>query len=343
MTAVSSLAFPPSRNLVGWWKQLGSYQPQAMWIGYLAIHHVEALVSIRTPGPIDSLNLFALRALALHPGCELQHVEDRLHVGRQIAWQMLQQLAAERLAEVNDVGRWTLTPMGVGTLKEGSYRRRRLERRTFYFIQGEDDRPAQFLPLASGVCTPWPAAMKSPFNPAVLRSCIGQTEAWKRERGFPAEIDELVDESRPDFLRTEPWQRIILAYPERLSLVLILDRQVSVHAFPLRPEGWTLRTERPAFSLGAYWRETLPDLAVDPSLEEWRAAWQSWSQQRTLPGAEVDNCMLRRDGHRLCVQAPVRLVERLRNLKSDALKNEAWVLAGGDSIKTAALLDIAPA
>ena len=59
-----------------------------------------------------------------------------------------------------------------------------------------------------------------------------------------------------------------------------------------------------------------------------------------LPAPEAAACTLERQGVQLRVTAPKRLVERLRAARGDAMKGEAWLLAGSSSLQTAALIEV---
>jgi hypothetical protein len=65
-----------------------------------------------------------------------------------------------------------------------------------------------------------------------------------------------------------------------------------------------------------------------------------WCQPRGLSAAEIETCPLQRVEHQLRVTLGSRVVERLRSSRSDALKGDAWVLAGDGPIRTAAQLEI---
>jgi hypothetical protein len=54
----------------------------------------------------------------------------------------------------------------------------------------------------------------------------------------------------------------------------------------------------------------------------------------------MENSVLQRVGHKLSVTVPRRFLERLRVQRSDALKGEAWLLAGSTHVHAAALLEI---
>jgi len=79
---------------------------------------------------------------------------------------------------------------------------------------------------------------------------------------------------------------------------------------------------------------------VDLSLDHWRHAWRAWCHPRGLPVAEVDACILERQGCRLRVTAVPRLIERLRTARSDVFKGEAWLLAGTGRLRAAAQVEL---
>jgi hypothetical protein len=175
--------------------------------------------------------------------------------------------------------------------------------------------------------------------------------------------------STPPPIPFPPWRGVILDRPEYLPVVLVLTQpsltppsplggaasraappggegrvregaRPSLLGFSFRPENWSLRTEAPLLSLGEGWAEVFPELEEEPSLEVWRQAWLAWCYQRALPANEASACDVRREGPRLVLHAPPRLVERLRAARSDALKNESWLLVGSGRTRTAALIDL---
>jgi hypothetical protein len=72
----------------------------------------------------------------------------------------------------------------------------------------------------------------------------------------------------------------------------------------------------------------------------WRKTWNEWCHLRGLPVADVERCRLNAPDYRLIVYASRRLIERLKALRSDALKGEAWLLAGEGTVRRAALLEV---
>ena len=194
----------------------------------------------------------------------------------------------------------------------------------------------------------------------MLQACIDQPAEWKQRYGFPEDVQQ-VAAPIPEALGQEAssgqaagpsglpgnqppsWQRVILDRPERLLAVLILvapegggDR---LHGYGVRQDGWVLQSE-PAFTLAAGWQEPFPELLEEPSPDLWRQAWRGWCQPRGLTTAETDTCPLQRIGHRLRVELSSRFMDRLRSSRSDALKGEAWLLAGEGRVRTAALLEV---
>src|SRR5436309_1662012 len=53
MDSASSLAYPGSRVLAGWCRQLQPHAPAALWVGYLWVHRVEALLGESVQQPLS--------------------------------------------------------------------------------------------------------------------------------------------------------------------------------------------------------------------------------------------------------------------------------------------------
>src|SRR5262249_28239985 len=135
------------------------------------------------------------------------------------------------------------------------------------------------------------------------------------------------------------WREVILARPEQLFLALAqapADEGGGLLGFAVRPDGWVLEREAPVLALPAGWREALAGLVEEPPPEAWRQAWQAWCQPRGVPAPECEACRLEPAGAALVVRAPRRLVERLRAARSDAVKGEAWLLAGAGRCRASA-------
>jgi hypothetical protein len=365
MTGPPSLAFPGSRTLAGWWRQLTPHRPQGLWIGHLGLHRVEALVALaraHAPDPGTRLVLKALSLAESAPGSSvspLEHLDAHLHLGRQLLAQVLRTLAAEGLVQADRAEHWVLTPRGQQALAEGAYPQRTQERRTFHFLEGEGDPPGTgrsppFVSVNNSTGVPVAAEEGWQFDLDLLRACLKQPAEWKQQRGFPLDVCAILDSrdsagpvDAPADERTPPplaWQRVVVDRPERLLVALTVtefpEGKRGLLAFAVRQDGWVLNSAEPALSLAEGWHELFPELANELPLEVWRQAWRSWCQPRGVSLADAAACGLERQGERLRVTAPARLLEHLRATRSDALKGQAWLLAGEGRLRTAALIDL---
>jgi hypothetical protein len=349
MTAATAAPWPGSRVLLGWWRELAPRQPLQLAFARLLLHRVEALVLVPGTHPLDPWQRALLRLIhARAPGGDLELSLSDLVVERQVLARLLRELTAAGLVNLNRTGIWRLTSAGRHALETGARATTEEERRTFLFVDHSPrHRPPHFLPLRSHAAVTSPLAPESAacsFDVACLEACIQHTPLWKAQHGFPMDVQALVL-PHPNVPPDDGWRRIILDSLESLPLVLIQpfspDGRPDVQGFPVRAEGWALEAE-PALTLGPGWEEVLPDLAEEPSPEAWRQAWQAWCQPRSLPPADVDACRLERVEHRLLVHAPSRLIERLRAARSDAIKHEAWLLAGTGRARLAAQLELLP-
>jgi hypothetical protein len=383
MTVALPLAFPGSRVLAGWWRQIAPGEPRAFWVGRLLLHHVEALVQVNASITPDRLSQLVLNALALQLSVSgvpheprhapafisLAGLDQAVHLGSSTLRQILRGLEKQNLVATSLASSprasdgltegWTLTPSGRSAAERGSYPISLRERRVFYFVRaGTELMEFHFLNFAepdgaSSAALPIDESLE--FHPELLIACVHQTPAWKTRHGFPLDVTEVlplpgqpsgaasglasVDKSGWSSL----WQRVILDRPCYLFVVLLLG-QVSLDrltAFAVKPEGWKLHGTDPCFALGAaVWPELFPVLATATPLEVWRQAWRGWCQPRNLPAQETDACELEHVGARLRVRMSKRLVERLRAIRSDALKGEAWILAGEGPLRPAALIEV---
>jgi len=337
------LAFPGSRNLAAWWRQLADRQPHALWFGHLFLHRIEALVERSHTVSPEPLHLAVLKALTLFPGDNLQALDRRLHLGPQALRPLLRQLCADGLAQTADAG-WSPTPLGRRATEQGSYARPIHQRCVFYFRAAPSGGTPHFLHLEQPAAVPWPAAADWSFDIGALRHCIGQPADWKQLHRFPVEIERLLGLDTNDPTAGPAWQRVVLNRAERLSVLLLLNATGDrLLGFTVKPEGWTLQSERPLFELSAGWQEVFPDLAQPPAEDAWRQAWREWCQPRGLTALTDDATRFELAGPLLKVTVSRRLLERLRSTRSDALRDEAWLLAGEGRLRPAALLKIVEA
>jgi hypothetical protein len=179
----------------------------------------------------------------------------------------------------------------------------------------------------------------------VLSACVGETAAWKARHRFPTEIRGVILPGHVDGGSSNG--EVIFDRAEQVLLALVQVPPARPGApeflgFSVRAEGWVLSREAPVLALGGDGAQVVPGLAEEPTAEEWRQAWLAWCQPRALPPGEVEACRLEPSESRLVVRAPASLIERLRLARSDALKGEAWLLAGPATSRTraAALIEL---
>jgi hypothetical protein len=299
------------------------------------LHHVEALVTVAHTCRPDDLQLALLRMVAATANGSAGILPDQLHVDRQLLSRWLGALASEGLLGAQ-AGGWALTEAGRGAVATGTYTRPGQERRTFYFVDQRDtNRPAHFLHLARPALPYAAPAADFSFDPDWLQECVRQPAEWKRRHQFPADVGA-VAMTRP---AAPAWREVILDRPEHLP-VAVIRAGAGVTGFQAQPEDWKLRGDEPVFTLGEGWHEVFPELAQELAPELWRAAWQAWCRQRSLPPAETDGCPLYRRDYHLEVMAPKLLYERFKATRSDVLHGETWLLAGTGRSRAAACVKV---
>jgi hypothetical protein len=334
MTAAPAPNAPGGRTLLGWWRDLAPHQPRGLWLSRLPLHRVEALVELALPRRLDPLRLALLRGLEAG-------VADPAGLDRQLLSGLRHGLASEGLIAGRN-GAWALTDLGREALAGGGYQAPTHKRQSFYFVDNSSfGRPPHYLHLRRAAGTPSPPPEGWRFDPSELHACVRQSAEWKRRHGFPEEVWRVLDMGT-----TEPadWRGVVLDSAEQLLALFIRTGDEpggrALLGFPVEERGWVLHAEAPVLSYRDGWEGALPDLSAEPALEAWHHAWRSWCHQRGVPAGEVEACRLGRAEHRLPVHAPKVLVERLRAMRSDALKGETWLLAGGGRTQTAALVEI---
>jgi hypothetical protein len=361
MSAGLALAFPGSRTLATWGRLLAPLQPEFLRIGYLLLHHVEVLTRLhRSHRPAD-FPLLILRALALEKPQtgsnsvttaqgedQLRRLDGRLGLGRPLLLRLLQTLGREGLVQGDVQAGWSLSAGGSAALDHGEAVREVLERRAFYFLEpevadGTERRPV-FLPLRSQEGWPCSVAEDWSFDLNVLRACLERPAEWKRRWGFPLEVAGVVLDDRSAELAGLPaWQGVPLDRAEQLPVVLAAVADAGglrLLGFVFQLDGWTLEVEEPVLTLEPGWEEELGWLQQGPGPEVWRAAWRQWCRQRALPADEEDTTGLEQAGLVVRVQPGPHLRERLVVTRSDALKGEAWLLAGQGRLRAAARVEI---
>jgi hypothetical protein len=279
------------------------------------------------------------RAPTATPGLTASALDRTLGVGPQVVFRLLEELCRGGFVRKSGDA-FCLSDSGRTLINQDEGSEIRQERQSYYFLAGP---PPIFLPLNRVETLSWVAGPDWAFDVQTLNSCMNQSPDWKRRHGFPLEAGRLVQDAGAGSDDSVSWGQVVLDYPERLPAVLTIvdgdDSDTRVLGFAVRPENWSLQGNDPAFVVQD-WRESFPGMAEDPSSEQWERAWRNWCQPRSLPEAQTTTCALEHEGSRLRVHASARLVDRLHAARSDALRGEAWILAGDGPMFKAALLDI---
>jgi hypothetical protein len=321
-----------------------------MWFGRLLLHRVEALIRVTRVRSLDPWHRALLGLVGARVPCsgELDSRFGDLHMDRQILTRFVRELTDAGLLHANGTGVWDLTAAGRHALETGAQVVAAEERRTFYFVDNTPShRPPHFLPLrhtSPGDRGLAPDVAAGAFDLRELEACIRQPAPWKTRYHFPADVEALLP-PRPEDSPAANSRCVVLDSLEQQALVFLRtdgpSGELTLLAFPVRAENWMLDPE-PILTFAGGWQEVLSDLSEEPPPEAWRQAWQAWCHPRGLPSSEVDACRLERVEHRLLVRAPRRLIERLQAARSDAIKQEAWLLAGTGRTRTAAQLELMP-
>src|SRR5262249_17846034 len=144
------------------------------------------------------------------------------------------------------------------------------------------------------------------------------------------------------------WQRVVLDRPEEVPALLVerlpapagRSEEPQLVAFAVQPPNWALQRTAAGLALGKGGAEAFGGLTAAPPIEQWKQAWRTWCQQRNVPAGEAEVSALEFAETRLRVRAPQRLVERLRAARSDAIRQEAWLLTGAGRLRSAARIEL---
>ncbi len=336
MTPLGPPTPPPARSLAQWWTDLASRQPHRLWFAAWACHRLEARVEVACVANLDPLSLALLRQLGRGPfppsALETLHLDSAwLHA-------LLRQLLD--LGLVQQTTGWEATAAGRKSAASGQVSHRCRKRRVFYFVdRSEEQRPPHYLSLTPGKPV-WGTAPPGWQLPAgCLEECIGQTPEWKQRFQFPTEVLAVIPPEG-----SNDWEGVRVDFPEPVLLALVEVGAGTERAwlgFRIQAGSWQLLGTEPVLRLGPGWEEVFPILDQDPPLEAWRQEWLRWCQPHNLPAAEVEACVLQRQGHRLVVQAPRRMIERYRSgPRAEALQKEGWLLAGEGRCRAAGQIEL---
>jgi hypothetical protein len=324
-----------------------------LWVAHFLVHRLDALIRLSQSHPLDPFSRLVLEALTLGTDQSATELNSHLHLGRHVVQQVVRSMADLGLIQADPGGGWSLTGQGQQARQDGTFTQVRHERQQFCFREGlHAGRPLQFLNLNRAANLIAGSGEDRTFNIRILQECLHRPPDWKRRQGFPPQVEAIVgaEAAAPSLVTGdgEPpeWQRVIVDQPGRLAAVLVLTAgrgSERLLGFAVEPPGWALALDKPVLELGVGWREAFPELLEEPAEGLWRLAWNGWCRTAAVPTAESEACRIKRLGHRLQVQPPRSLLERLRAGRHEVLKGDTWVLAGKDRLRCAAVLEIGPA
>lgn len=339
MRLSTPLEFPGSRYVAGWWKQLAPLRPRQLWVGHLLFHQVEAPVQTAQTVTLDRFTRLLL--CSLHTPRTVAQLADRLCVAPTVADRLVEELRRDGLTIPGGQGLWSASPRGQQTLAEGHYFRLGHERRLFHFLTSTSGQAPEFLRGPERLLPPPADLTEWHFEPAWLQACVARPREWKEQRQFPLDIEAVGTEVA--FPAGAPaWQSVLVDRPGYLVAALVLAPAESgerLLAFPVDPESWAMPAREAAFIAAGDPRGVLPDLA-DPPPAAWREAWLAWCQRRGLPTVEAEQTEVEKSEQAVRVRIPQRLHDRLRSSRSEALKGEAWLLAGTGRVRMAAPVEV---
>jgi hypothetical protein len=323
---------------LAWWRELADLRPQRLWISHLRLHFVEALATVTHHRPLSPLSAPLLRLLAVQESATPATLARELGLQPQVLHRWLAELATTGLA-CNNQGRWSLTVAGQQAVQTGEQSSTSCERRRFAFVdRGDENLESHYLRVApSGTGIP----VSGTFDPALLPASVQKSDDWKVRNRFPLDVSDILlplgDPPDPN--------RVVLDHGEQVAVALVEPESPSAAGrhlvgFVVKIPGWSLQRQAPFLELGGEFEEVFPHLPQGLPAALWTEAWRTWCLPRGLPRAEVEDCQTDFQGHELHVLAPARLVERLKAANSDAIKGEAWLLAGTGSTRAAARIDL---
>jgi len=348
MTSATSLAFPGSRTLAAWWRQLAPFRPLSLAVGYLFTHRVEASACWVTSSPLDPLLALVLEALALtdkgaSAGSNWQRLQQVLRLDLSVLNRLVDSLARLGLLEgASGPAKGSRVPHpsaeGLECLRTGQLRSRQWHRHAFTFVErldaaGHRLAPPHYLRIDDFPGSPWPVENGARFHGAFLAGCANQSAEWKSTFGFPSEVVSVAAPGDDQPLR---WDQVMVDKTERLLVAFchVAGPQSELLGFGARQEGWALQPAEPVIRVSG--SIDLFSEVGGENLSLWRAAWQAWCQARGLPTAQVHECALNIDGVCLQVRAPASFVVALQATRSDVLRGDTWLTAGEGYVRRAA-------
>lgn len=294
---------PSSPILCGWLRRLAPFNAACLRLVRFSVVDLECLVrtsAVNTLTTLERLALLLVRANSANnsaanwgqrPASATDHADQfasryglPVVLGRAI-WR---ELTAAGLLTEEPGGAVQLTPAGVAALSEGVYTQTQFKRASFVFARRGHSSVVEFLtqsPAVRQYAEPADPPIDWQVDADTLRECIGRTDSWKREAGFPTEVKAVVTlgEDNP---HVPDWQRAVLAQPRTLTAA-VFDTPNGVRGYAVATHGWTLHPEPVAFEFSTSHAQRLPGLIHQLSVELWRESAERWCANEGLACVDV--------------------------------------------------------
>lgn len=328
-----SPSWPSSRELAELWPHFHPWQPNAVWLGLLLLHRIEAPVLVSESLALDPL---ALHVLTMIPDHRIV-TWDELHTGMALPTGLLRGILAELTRhgclQANSANHWSLTDTGVRSRTDKQLFVRKSERRVFHFCDGIRDGVPAFVRWQSGagqVSIPAPKTQWS-VTPSVLQECVSAPTSWKTAHHFPTDIDSLAWRAEQDGMVSVNDEQVMLHHVVRLPVAIILGRHCL--GFALTLPSWHLSHHPPLFHSSTL-AETAHFIGADlspPPISAWAEAWDMTRRPLGLPHGEVQAFEATAQGPRVVIRMPAA------NLRKKPLPaSETWLLVGMGPFRCAA-------
>jgi hypothetical protein len=304
------IPLPPDtlRNL---WCNLGvEAGSSAVFLSECLLHSVEALFAIEQAESADPLALFVLRGLAFAQPPDVEHLNEILHLGRQVTRQILGDLVkAGLLSESSSMYR--LTDQGVQTLNTGTIAWSVLNRRILHFLHPGLRYVVVHDPKGNLLCDLSPKGVPPTweFDVSVLRELISRPATWKLQHRFPQSIVAVItdplpanselrparDSSAPDAQTTSALEHIVVDKAQFTSCAILAKADgsgaIQLSAHPISSRGSLVQDrEKALFTLADQLdiQATFPDIFSEPADADLAKSWQLLASQYELSGTDAN-------------------------------------------------------
>jgi len=314
-------------------------------------HAVEACVAVKRLEKIDEFHIFVLKATQLLQEPDVEQLNGLLHIGRQIIQQAVLKLVTGGLLSEEKDGCFQITSAGISAISTGQVETTEYKRRLFHFIHNSNE----FLQIRDlrGRNLYDLERCETPdnwnFNPQLLEKCITKSDQWKKDRGFPTDVVQVVTKKptksevssaaevnndgqqvNNDITELISEERLLVidkAQGANCAIVIKFekDEPAELTAYPISPKGFLQRTEGDClFSLNG--NETIlqvfPAVAAVPSSQQLKQAWQTLVETYEL--ADADNAILRTERSCIIVNIDEKLVMKWLNFCWEVIKGQVF-------------------